>query len=78
MKKLLTDWEWLSIRVLLLGFTVFMWSFITEIEGVRELFGDAIRTSGLHEGDYMWGFRHFIYTFTFLIITIIQAFRIIK
>jgi hypothetical protein len=77
MKKLLTDWEWLSIRVLALGTTVFFWSFLTEIDGARELFGDVLEK---HSWGYKWewGFRHYCYTITFAILTTIQSFRIIK
>jgi len=73
----MTDWEWLSIRVLLLGLTVFMWSFLVDIPTVRELFGDSLgkRFGRLH---WTWGFRHFVYTTTFSILTSIQCFKIIK
>lgn len=78
MRKILTDWEWLSIRVLLLGLTVFMWSYITEIDGVTEMFGDRSETMSWGTVKHYWGFRHFVYTVTFAILTAIQAFRIIK
>lgn len=78
MKKLLTDWEWLSIRVLILGLTVFLWSYITEIPGVTEVFGDTTETRSYGGIRTYWGFRHFVYTITFFIITIIQIIRIAK
>lgn len=73
----MTDWEWLSIRVLLLGLTVFMWSFITEIEGIHELFGDTLGERW-HKPYWRWGFRHYVYTTTFSIITFIQMVKICK
>lgn len=78
MKKLLTDWEWLSIRILILGLTVFMWSYITEIEGVTEVFGDYSEERSYNKTKYYWGFRHYVYTFTFAILTIVQCVKIIK
>jgi len=80
MKRLMTDWEWLSIRILILGLTVFMWSYITEIEGVTEVFGDKMlkKYSWDDEMELVWGFRHYVYTITFGILTVIQALRICK
>lgn len=78
MKKLLTDWEWLSIRVLILGITVFLWSYITEIDGVLEVFGDWDEEMSWGTIRHHWGFRHWVYTVTFAILTGIQAVRIIK
>ena len=79
MGKYLTDWEWLMIRVLLLGLTVFMWSFITDIDGVLELFGDTLEKRSKWSLEISkWGFRHYVYTATFTIITGIQAAKIIK
>ena len=77
-KNLLTDWEWLTIRVLVLGLTVFLWSYITEVEGVTEAFGD---TTYKWIGDSMktsWGFRHWVYTVTFSLVTVIQVVKIFK
>jgi hypothetical protein len=79
MKKLLTDWEWLSIRVLILGTTVFFWSFLTEIPGAHELFADTWKCSFSGSNcKWNWGFRHYCYTITFAILTLIQSIRIIK
>lgn len=75
----MTDWEWLSIRILILGFTVFLWSYITEIEGIDELFGDEwIKKYETLPARYVWGFRHYVYTTTFALLTIVQIFKIIK
>ena len=71
----MTDWEWLSVRVLILGATIFLWSFITDIPGVLEMFGDD---PIIKPGANSWGFRHFIYSGTFFIITIIQIFKLFQ
>ena len=79
-KKLLTDWEWLSIRILILGLTVFCWSYITEIEGVTEIFGDVLYKKYSYDTDLTceWGFRHYVYTVTFALLTCVQIVRITK
>jgi hypothetical protein len=79
-KNLMTDWEWLSLRVFILGLTVFLWSYITEIDGISEVFGDVWRKKYTfdEELELHWGFRHFVYTITFALLTLVQAFRIIK
>lgn len=78
MKKFITDWEWLSIRILTLGATVFLWSYITEIEGAAEILGDHWGKEHSWHKDltYLWGFRHWVYTTTFTILTTVQAIRI--
>lgn len=78
MKKLLSDWEWLSIRVLILGITVFFWSYLTEIPGATELFGDTQECWSWGGCRWEWGFRHYCYTITFAILTLIQIVRIMK
>lgn len=80
MKKIMTDWEWLSLRILILGITVFLWSYITEIDGISEVFGDkwVRKYSFDDELEYSWGFRHYVYTITFFLLTAVQAIRIIK
>lgn len=76
----MTDWEWLSLRILILGLTVFLWSYITEIDGIDTLFGDYWhkRYSFDDELTHEWGFRHYVYTVTFSILTLVQGLRICK
>jgi len=67
MKKLMTDWEWLTLRILILGSTVFLWSYITEIEGITEVFGDTSYLKYSYD-DHLTTklvFRHYVYTVTF-------------
>lgn len=78
MKKLMTDWEWLSIRILILGITVFSWSYITEMDGIDRLFGDTWEKQYDDSLELKWGFRHFVYTVTFSLITLVQVFRVFK
>ncbi len=74
----MTDWEWLSIRIIILGLTVFLWSYITEIQGVLEVFGDHLDTRYTTLNITVWGFRHYVYTCTFTLLTAVQIVKIIK
>tara|TARA_R110000737_G_scaffold350726_1_gene390589 strand:+ start:1571 stop:1861 length:291 start_codon:yes stop_codon:yes gene_type:complete len=80
MKYKLSDWEWLSLRILLLGITVFMWSFIVEIPGVDTAFGDTYAKKYTYSDiiHRIWGFRHYIYTITFSLITGVQCIKLVK
>jgi hypothetical protein len=78
MKKLLSDWEWLSFRILVLGVTVFFWSYLTEIPGAAALFGDTQECYSWGNCHWEWGFRHYCYTTTFALLTLVQIVRILK
>lgn len=81
MKKIkFTDWEWLSLRVLILGFTIFLWSYLSDLNGFHDFMEDKYSSDNYFSSDngWTWGFRHWVYFFTFLILTGIQAVKIIK
>ncbi len=76
----ITDWEKLSIRVILLFSTAMLVSFSPEF--LRGFFGDTAyeegRTRGMFDDKYDWGFRHFLYFWMCIVLFIIQAVKIAK
>jgi hypothetical protein len=76
----ITDWEKLSIKVILLFITAMLVSFSPEF--LRGFFGDEIYedgyTRGIIDDHWDWGFRHFLYFLMCIVLFIIQAVKIIK
>lgn len=85
-KKLkITDWEVLSIRVILLFVTAMLISYSPQF--LRGFFEDMPyeidkwgyqKTRGIIDDHWDWGFRHYLYFYMCLILFGIQAVRIIK
>lgn len=76
----ITDWEKLSIRVILLFVTAMLVSFSPEF--LRGFFGDEMYkddyTRGMVDGHYSWGFRHTLYFWMCIVLFAIQAVKICK
>jgi len=81
-KKLfkITDWEKVSIRVILLFFTAMMVSYSPTL--LRGFFADEMYkdgyTRGMFDDHYDWGFRHYLYFYMCVVLFFIQAIKIVK
>lgn len=80
MKKIFTDWEYLSLRILILGLTVCVWSYPVEIPGFTQgILGDTLTYDEYLERDEIhWGFRHHVYNIVCGLLTIVQIIKTIK
>jgi hypothetical protein len=85
MKKIITDWEWLSLRIITLFALAMLISFTPDL--LRGFFGDELyvpqgvfssNSSGFFDNKWVWGFRHYLYFWMCIILFIIQSVRINK
>jgi len=80
----MTDWEWLSLRIITLFALAMLISFTPEL--LRGFFGDELfvshniftTTTGLIDVKWSWGFRHYLYFWMCIVLFIVQVFRIAK
>jgi len=83
--KLMTDWEWLSLRIITLFALAMLISFTPGL--LRGFFGDELyapqglfssNSSSFIDDKWVWGFRHYLYFFMCIALFIVQAIRIAK
>ena len=76
----ITDWEKLSLKVILLFATAMLISYSPQF--LRGFFNDTLYTDQVHhdlfDTAWNWGFRHYLYFWMNIILFIIQIARIVK